>query len=242
MVSYNMNIGLCDDDGTELETLRLFVTDYRLQRHLSFTIDCFQSGEAILSAIHGGQTFGIIFLDIYMGGADGIAVAREIRKLDNDCAIVFETSSRERAIDGYGVRALQYLIKPLSMDAVAASLDQAMEPLRQKKKRYIQISNRQGNYKIAVDDILYAESNARVITVYLKDKEPMCVYERLDDFQKLCDDERFLRCHKSFLVNLDYVHASVRDDILMETGMDIHISMNVSEVKAAFASYMAKKI
>ena len=237
-----MNIGLCDDESDELEKLDRFVRAFGQRRELPFDIACFPNGEAILSAIEKGQGFDIIFLDIYMGGADGIAVAKEIRKRDGKCAIVFETSSRERAIDGYAVRALQYLLKPLTEEAVTSALNQALEAIVQKEERFIQIRNRQGNYRILLDDILFAESDARIVSVHLKGEDPISFYDRLDNFQKQCNDERFVRCHKSFLVNLDHVHAIVNNDILMETGEDIHISMNVSAIKAAFASYVAKKI
>jgi DNA-binding LytR/AlgR family response regulator len=238
-----MTIGLCDDETAELAALRHFVEDYGRDGHLPFDIFCFSNGEAILAAIGEGQNFDIIFLDIYMGGADGISVAREIRKRDAKCAIVFETSSSERAIEGYGVRALQYLLKPLTANAVNEALREALENLQPRKdERFIQIKNKQGNYRIALGDILYAESDARIINVHLKDENPVAYYDKLDNFQKLCGDERFVRCHKSYLVNLDHVHAIINNEIIMKSGETIHISMNVSPLKAAFAVRMADRL
>lgn len=235
-----MTIGLCDDETDELAALRRLVEDFGQNRHVPFETLCFSSGEAILAAIGGGQNFDIIFLDIYMGGTDGIAVAREIRQRDAKCVIVFETSSRERALEGYGVRALQYLLKPLTAEAVTETLLEALERLApQKEERFLQIKNRQGNYRIALGDIRYAESAARIITVHLRDENPVAYYDKLDNFQRLCDDRRFVRCHKSFLVNLDHVHAIVNNEIVMNDGETIHISLNVSPIKAAFAARMA---
>lgn len=238
-----MTIGLCDDEADELAALRHFVEDYGRDDHVPFDIFCFSSGEAILAAIGEGRNFDIIFLDIYMGGADGIAVAREIRKRDAKVVIIFETSSSERAIEGYGVRALRYLLKPLTAGAVNEALREALESLIPRNdERFIQIKNKQGNYRIAIGDILYAESDARVINVHLKDENPVAYYDKLDNFQKLCDDERFVRCHKSYLVNLDHVHAIINNEIIMNTGETIHISLNVSPIKAAFVVRMADRL
>ena len=85
-------------------------------------------------------------------------------------------------------------------------------------ERFIQIKNKQGNYRITLGDILYAESDARVINVHLKDGNSILYYDKLDNFQELCGDARFVRCHKSYLVNLDHVHAIVNNDITMNTG------------------------
>lgn len=238
-----MTIGLCDDEADELAALRHFVEGFAQDSPVPLETHCFSSGETILAAIAEGRNFDIIFLDIYMGGADGIAVAREIRKRDAKCVIVFETSSKERAIEGYGVRALRYLLKPLTAPTVNEALREALESLSPRKdERFIQIKNKQGRYRIALGDILYAESDARIINVHIKGEKPVAYYDKLDNFQSLCADERFVRCHKSYLVNLDHIHAIANNDIIMNTGATIHISMNVSPIKAAFASRMADRL
>jgi DNA-binding LytR/AlgR family response regulator len=91
-------------------------------------------------------------------------------------------------------------------------------------------------------DIRFAESSARVVTVHARESGNSCYYDKLDNFGLLCDDERFVRCHNSFLLNLDYVQAIVATGITLDSGEEITIGKNAHEIKARFASYVAQRI
>lgn len=237
-----VSIGLCDDETPELENLKCLVAEYARAKGLAFDIACFSSGEDLLHVAGKGRSFDIVFLDVYMGLTNGVDIAREIRKFDTECCIVFATNSRGHAIDGYGVHALQYLLKPLAVRNVSMALDQAMESLSRRQERSIQIGNKLGHYRLLLSDIIYAESDARVVTVHCHKQGDLEFYLRLDDFEKLCGDARFLRCHKSFLVNLDYVHAVANKSLSLDTGQDIRFSMSPQTVKSMFAAHAARGI
>jgi Response regulator of the LytR/AlgR family len=239
------DIGICDDEPSELEKLRILTADYGSQRRLDFNIHAFADGESLLSSIGNGLDLDIVFLDIYMKDLDGLAVARKIRSFDQSCCIIFATSSKEHAIDGYGVRALQYLLKPVSPAGLASALDQALVTIKAKSEEegaWIKVKNRKGSYKIYLSDLLYAESDVRIVTLHLQGREPLSFYGRLDDFEAQCSDRRLLRCHKSYLVNLDHVSAIASDCLILASGEEIHISKGVSAAKEAFASRRARRI
>lgn len=237
-----LRIGLCDDEAPEREKLYTLIENYAKQKHLSANICCFQSGEDLLWTISKGQNFDVIFLDVYMGITNGVNIARDIREFDKTCCIIFATNSKEHAIDGYGVHALQYLLKPISEESVMAVLERAMEILMQNKDLYVQLSNRQGSYKILFNEIIYVESNARVITIHTKNQGVLSFYGRLDNFELQCNDRRFFRCHKSYIVNLDYVYAVANHSIQLETRQEIPVSIKISIAKDIFASYTARNI
>lgn len=240
-----IDIGLCDDEHSELEKLRRLVEDYGAQRKLDFRIHEFSSGEALLASCGEGLDLDIVFLDVYMAALDGLAVARKIRSFDQSCCIIFVTSSREHAIDGYGVRALQYLLKPVSPAGLASALDLAIETRKERaaeEEAWVRVTNRQGSYKVYLGDIIYAESDVRIITLHIRGRENLSFYGRLDAFESQCDDRRFLRCHKSYLVNLDHVSAIVNDEIVLSTGEEIRISKGVGAAKEAFAARRARKL
>ncbi|MBL8967175.1 MAG: response regulator transcription factor [Spirochaetaceae bacterium] len=237
-----LTVGLCDDEEPELEKLHGFLEAYGREGSVPLDIKRFASGEDLLLSIGKGGTFDIVFLDVYMGLTNGVDVAREIREHDEACCIIFATNSRGHAIDGYGVHALRYLLKPIAASAVAAAMDQAVDCLARKSGRFVLLQNRQGSYKIRFDEVVFVESDARVVIVHSSRQGDLRFYCRLDDFAKRCDDPRFLRCHKSYIVNLDYVHAIANHSVVLEDGREIRISMKLSEAKDAFASYMTRNI
>jgi DNA-binding LytR/AlgR family response regulator len=232
-----LRIGICDDEAGELERLGALVGDYFRRRGIEASIGAFRSGEELLAK--RDQGFDLVFLDVFMEASDGISVAREIRRLDKTCVIVFATNSREHAIRGYGVRALQYLLKPIDASQLDATLDLAVEELSSGAAKSIQVQNREGRHRVALDDLAFAESRARVVTLHTRAQGEIAYYDRLDNLEALCADERFLRCHKSFLVNLDYVYAIVNTRLLMRSGEELPVSMSVAAAKEAFASRTA---
>jgi DNA-binding LytR/AlgR family response regulator len=235
-------IGLCDDEEPDLENLRAMIERYARLKHLPCDIRGFSSGEDLLFVVDKGGTFDIVFLDVFMGLANGVDIAREIRAHDQSCSIIFATNSRGHAIDGYGVRALQYLLKPLAEHGVFTALDQAIAKMSQEAECFILLVNKQGSYRILFNDIVFVESNARVITIHTSGQGDLSFYVRLDDFERQCGDPRFMRCHKSYLVNLDYVFAIENHCMRLETGQRIRISIGLSNARSAFASYTARKI
>ena len=237
-----IKIGACDDEARELKTIVTLIEKWGHAHHIPVDIRRFDNGEKLLAAIEGGEAFDILFLDIYMGEKDGIAVAQEIRKIDTACAIVFATNSRDRAIEVFAVHALHYLLKPIDSQSLEDALDRAMQTRVKSRDRLIQIGSRQKQYCVEVGDIRFAESSARVVTVHTRESGDICYYDKLDNFALLCDDERFVRSHKSFLVNLDYVQAIVATVITLDSGEEIPISKNAHEIKARFASYVARRI
>ncbi|RPF47675.1 LytTR family two component transcriptional regulator [Hydrogenoanaerobacterium saccharovorans] len=235
-----VTIAVCDDEQKQRKHMIDILYGMTLEN--SFYISEYASGEELLDDIRLGYSANIYFLDVYMGVSNGIEIAREIREFDKNCAIIFATNSRDHAVHGYGVHALQYLLKPLDERSVGEALAQALEQLSSREDRCISLTNKQGVYRISYSDILYVESNARVALVHTHQKEPLCFYIRLDELEQQLDDKRFYRCHKSYMVNLDHVYSVSGSTMVMKGGNSIPVSVKVTEAKSRFASHMANHL
>ncbi len=233
-----IHIGICDDERVELDRLESLIADFFKRKELVYKLSAYQNGDELLSSLD--QKYDIVFLDIYMGTNDGLSVAKRIRERDSSCAIIFATNSRAHAIDGYGVRALHYLLKPIAADNLNMALNLALDERSRGGEKSIPVKNRQGCYRVSLDDLVYAESNARVVILHTKSLGDIKYYDRLDNLEVKCGDKRFLRCHKSFLVNLDHVLGIVDEKMRLEDGQDLPISIALSKAKASFASHTAK--
>lgn len=188
-----INIAICDDSIEELETINSYIEENLKELGLSFKISSFNEGQDLIEHINSSkEVYDIIFLDIYMKFSDGIDTARKIREFDKECKIIFITSSREHVVDSYDVRAFYYILKPVNKEKLGSVIKMAIEALNKENKQVI-IKNKKGIYRIAYKDILYAESNARVVNLHLKSGNIISFYSKLEEFIQSLQDERFLK-------------------------------------------------
>lgn len=121
-----MKIALVDDDPRALAQLEQYLTE-QLGRETE--ISHYGSGEALLADWRPGA-FELVVLDIYMGGATGMEVARRLRAGDGQVRLAFATSSNDFASESYEVGACYYLRKPFRPEGVRAMLERLdLEPL-----------------------------------------------------------------------------------------------------------------
>ncbi|AKA70920.1 LytR/AlgR family response regulator transcription factor [Clostridium scatologenes] len=236
-----MNIAVCDDDIEELKEISNFISKNIEELDIAFKIKCFNEGQDLIEYMNFNKdNFDIIFLDIYMKASQGIEIAKEIREFDKECKIIFITSSHEHAIDSYEVRALYYILKPINGEKFSTAIKLAIEELN-KENKYIVIANKKGSYKIFHKDILYAESTARLVNLHLKSSEIITFYSKLGDFIKTLEDEKFIKVHKSFIVNMDYILKIEDKFIFIDNYIRIPISgVNLTKVKETYFNYLLK--
>ena len=108
-----MRIAIVDDIASERTLLHARLQQQLVKRGVHADLAEFENGEFFLKAAKE-RSFAVLFLDIYMDGANGVEIARELRKSDPDCLLIFTTTSTDHAVEGFKVRALHYLVKPYS--------------------------------------------------------------------------------------------------------------------------------
>ena len=116
-----MRIAIVDDLKTERALLKERLSQQLALRGAEADILGFESGEAFLAA-EKERRFSAAFLDIYMEGLSGMDAAKELRKTDTDCLLIFTTTSTDHALEGFQVRALHYLVKPFSEEELSGLL------------------------------------------------------------------------------------------------------------------------
>lgn len=117
-----MYIAVCDDQVEELTALTGLLKQWQAERRIPLRCRAFRSAGDMLDAARN-ERFTLYLLDVMMPGIDGMEAAREIRTFDAAAEIVFLTSSPGFAYESYGVRALEYLLKPISGKLLFPVLD-----------------------------------------------------------------------------------------------------------------------
>ena len=117
-----MYLAVCDDQIEELEVLTHLLHIWQEEHQTAVRYQTFRNATELLDAAEK-ERFTLYLLDVMMPGTNGMAAAREIRCFDDAADIVFLTSSPGFAYESYGVRALDYLLKPIRAEMLFPILD-----------------------------------------------------------------------------------------------------------------------
>ena len=206
-----MRFAICDDERVHINELEEY---FAQKEDLQIESEPFESGEALLDAYkQGQQSFDALFVDMEMGGMNGIETANAIRAIDERVIIVFVTSHEEYAIDCFQCSPLRFLKKPLQPEKMNEAL-QAIEQQLSKKRVVVHLNFGKEQYRLYEDDIIYLESHNHKIDIYTVD-ETYVVNKNLNEMEDTLSANVFARAHKAFLVNLRYVRKIKGNEIYL---------------------------
>ena len=209
----------------------------------------YSSAVEALQVIHQ-QDIDIIFLDIQMPDLTGIELARLIEKAGvPGPRIIFTTAFNQYALDGFKVDALDYLLKPFNYEEFlrAATRAKTYVELLQKaasgnntvetKDEYLFLKVEYQLVRIPYDDLLYMEGLKDYVKVHLKsDSKPILSLTSLKALEEKLPSSKFMRVHRSFIVNLDKIGAITRNTIQIG-----NITIPVSDqYKEPFSQFLSK--
>lgn len=213
--NYMKTIVVCDDVEIERLLLKEILCQYFEEINEEVSIVEYDSGETLVADVEEGYiAMDLLFLDIYMKRLNGMETARKLRKLQCKVPIIFLTASPDYAIESYEVRASGYLLKPFSEEKLMKLLNMV---LKTDMKRRVAIKNRRQYRYPYTDDIMYIDSDKHNVILHLSDGSEIITVDKLGEIEKRINEKRFLRCHQSYLVNMDYI-KDVEDDFVMEDG------------------------
>ena len=119
-----MRIAYCEDEPAQRSRMELLLRTFAERKRLPLTVEAFSDSAAFLFQYPGSYPFDLIFLDIDLGGMDGMALARKIRETDSEVPILFLTNHKEYVFEGYEVQAFRYLLKPVTEDTLFPLLEE----------------------------------------------------------------------------------------------------------------------
>ncbi|WP_312939639.1 LytTR family DNA-binding domain-containing protein [Oscillibacter sp.] len=226
-------IAVCDDDAVECSRLAGYVSDFFSLWNISAEIETFQSGTDFLAA---DQNYDLYFLDVMMPQLSGFETARTLRKREDDPVIIFVTSSLESAVEGYSVRAAGFVLKPIQMPAFEETMNRVLKDCFGRRTASIQVVRNRVPLELRLEKVAYFESRLHRVYVTLCSGERFPITHKLGDLERcLAEYSQFIRCHQSYLVNLDSVEQMESNGFLLRQSMVAPISRSYyRQSKAAF--------
>ena len=237
-----MKIAVCDDNEIQLDLMSKYIEEWATNRKADIYIDTFESAEEFLFKWEDYQKYDIIFLDIEMKMMSGTELSNIIRKRNKTVDIVFATGIFKYALHGYKVGALQYLMKPIKKEDIAECLDNTKNRIQDENdsSKYITIEMPKKSIKLNYDDIQYCIMFSPYIDIHTN-SDKITLRKKISDIEMLLPKTTFIRCHRSYLVNLKYIKTVTKDNIILDSGVKIPISRGkYNEVNDAFINYFCE--
>lgn len=234
-----MQVAICDDTHIDRELVADLLNQYAVERGLSLEFQTYANGESLLYDFEDGRHFDIIFLDIYLGDCLGIDIARKLREMHYSKSIVFLTMSPDFAVDSYDVEADGYLLKPHSYKKLCRIMDRITQGAN---GCFYQIRQRSTIIQVNYREIPYIESCNSKCILHRNTGDSYVIYKTLNEIEHELNNRRFLRCHQSFLVNMDYIQQ-LGKEFLLTTGDIIQIRQrSLRPIRQIYLDYTASKI
>lgn len=217
-----INVCIVEDEKEQAKLLHNYINHYAKSKNLQLNVNYLSDGIDLVDDYRG--QFDIILLDIQMKHLDGMAAAQKIREIDSDVIIIFITSTVQYAVQGYTVDALGYVLKPVPFTQFSQLFDKAIARVHTKQNHvYIKVTANDKQIKLDCDLVYYIESQRNNVIIHCKDVDYVTVGP-LKRYEEMLTGHGFSKCHNAYLINLSYVEAVQKEEVLLTNEITLPIS------------------
>lgn len=237
-----MNIIICDDNKRFVEQIEDFFRKYSEKNLNNFIIYRFYDAETMFEFYRNYTDIDIILLDVVFNHSNGIEVAKKIRKINNRTRIIFVSSFEKYAIQGYGVCADGYLLKPIEYIRFESELQQVIPKVQVKSQKLFFEKTDQGKILINMEDICFIETYGRKTKIHTLNGE-FTSHQKMQEYERKLQTGNFYRCHAAYIVNMQFIQRIEENTVVLKNGAEILISKKRKKgFMASFTEYMGTLI
>lgn len=212
METERIKVIIVEDDKDAAAVLEEYLARYGEAKGVNFDVRKYNNVSLFLANYNNSAD--LIFMDIELPDGDGMNAIAKLRERDGEVAVIFVTNMSQYAVKGYEVRALDFIVKPVSYGNFSVKLAGAISVIRSRAGKDIWISNKEGKTCIRSTRIKYIEVNKHVLVYHTLDGD----YTQsgvLNNVQSELEGEPFSLCNRCYLVNLRYVTAVKQFDVFL---------------------------
>lgn len=230
----NLNVTIFEDEATHATQLKHLLEMWGKQNNVSISVQHFFNDKDFSEKTYDSDE--LFFIDIDLGTANGMNIAKQLRKDGFGGNIIFLTAFSEYVFDGYHVQALDYLLKPICQE----KLEQCMKPvLRNIKGSFHIYKTKTETIKIPYNKILAFTSFRHYVDIMteLSDNKA-CFHQKitLKNLQNQLPDE-FVRCHRTTIININKAIRLTCKDITLSDNSVYPVSESyLDHIREAFSN------
>jgi len=218
-----MRVAICDDEGFFVELL-----EEKLKRFSDIEqIDSYTDISLLERNLKDKQEYDVIFMDIEWNqeAENGTDYAAKINERYANTQIIFVTAYNERfseAIFWKETNLCGYLVKPVEDEKLEILMEKARQNIKKQQKEVLVVQYKGVVESVPISNILYMESRAHQLFISTVN-DRILIYKKIDDYEEMLE-HLFVRVHKSFFVNMDYIKRLERTILTLKNGETLPVS------------------
>ena len=214
-------IGICDKKVSHRKIIKNCIESAFFDKAEIKIIE-YDNEDVIINSVSFDKTrLDLIILDADCCG--GMSLAECIREEKTDTDIIIYTESPKYVFEGYKYGVFDYILKSEVIDRFNASLFRYIKDRLGSLTKYLCVRANGSIQNIKLEKIIYFESNGRKISA-ISDEESIEFYQKMDELILLLPKNCFVRCHRSYTVNIDEVYSFDSVSLMLKNGMRLPIS------------------
>lgn len=234
-----LDVFIVEDTKVDAKILTVILESYFEEKHISYSIQTYDTGLAFYSDFEEGYINpSMVFMDIFLPKSNGLELCKKMREKGFNGDILITSETKDHSIDAFSVDARAYICKPYNATEIFNVLQRVCQ---YSSIRTYTFKIRQRIYNVPVADVCYVESNAKRCTLHCRGSITYTIYKKLDEIADELSDAHFIRCHKSYYVNMDCVTELNADGFTMLCGDTVPIKQaDIKYVKETYANFCKK--
>ena len=217
-------------------------------------VEVLESVEEAVEFFKGEVEADVVFMDIHLADGDSFRIFDSV---DIEIPIIFTTAYDQYALEAFKVNSIDYLLKPFDynefskaiakvaslVDLVerchAAGSAMAQNEAESSDKEFISVKADYKTQLVKIADIVYLESAGEYVRLHLTDGTTLVTLFRLKNMESALPSDKFMRVHRSYIVNLGHVTGYSRSRVMLDNGEYVPISVNYRD---AFREYVSRSM
>ncbi len=234
---------IVEDEAGVREMLATLLKKQFDQKETLVAFSCFANGKSFLSCFHEGYHYDMVFLDIEMPMTDGISVAKDIRKVNENIPIVFISGRETLVFDTFAVQPFRFIRKSHLDASLAELVESLVIRLRsdEEKRVFVSEPGTKDLYSFDLARLLYIEAQRKDCR-FVNDGGEVVIRCTFGYAESIFSQHGFLKPHRSYLVNPSAVFCIGRNDMKLSNGANIPVSRDrLQETKKCFLKYTMER-
>jgi DNA-binding LytR/AlgR family response regulator len=224
-----------DDEPLALQQIKAYIEKTPFLEVVALCQSAFEAVDILAT-----KEVDLMFVDINMPDLNGMDF---VKSLTSPPQVIFTTAYSEYALEGFKVDALDYILKPISYEVFLKAATKAKNWFELNLRQAETIETNQGclfvksEYRlirVQLANIRYIESANEYIQIHIINQKPISTLLRLKNIEEQLPKNKFMRVHRSFIVNLDHVNVIERNRIVFDQKLFIPIGEQYKEAFQAF--------